>query len=64
MDNLRRVFGQLRGANFKLAPEKCQLFQKEINYLGFIISAEGVRPDPEKVKAVREWKTPTNLTGG
>ncbi|GFX52245.1 retrovirus-related Pol polyprotein from transposon opus [Trichonephila clavipes] len=34
---------------------------KEVNYLGHIISAEGVRTDPEKVSARKELETPENL---
>ena len=35
---------------------------KEIAFLGHIISEEGVKVDPEKVKAVLEWKPPTTVT--
>jgi hypothetical protein len=38
LDNLRKVFQKLRQANLKLKPEKCQLFRKEVHYLGHIIS--------------------------
>ncbi|GFT58779.1 retrovirus-related Pol polyprotein from transposon 17.6 [Trichonephila clavipes] len=48
-------------ANLKRNPSKCKFFQKEVNYLGHIISAEGVRTDPEKVFAVKNWKRPENL---
>ena len=35
--------------------------QEEIAYLGFLISADGLRMDPEKVKAILEWPTPKNV---
>jgi hypothetical protein len=56
--NLRKVFQQFREARLKLNPAKCQLFQKEVMYLGHIVSQEGVTTDPEKLKTVREWPTP------
>jgi hypothetical protein len=34
------------------------LLQKEIHYLGHIISSEGISVDPEKVKAIMEWPVP------
>jgi hypothetical protein len=34
---------------------KCSFFQKEIHYLGHIISDEGISMDAEKVKAIMEW---------
>ena len=33
-----------------------------MKFLGHIISKDGIRPDPEKVKAVEDWKEPTNQT--
>jgi hypothetical protein len=39
---------------------KCSFFQKEIHYLGHIISGEGISMDPEKVKAIMEWLVPKN----
>ncbi|GFT37120.1 retrovirus-related Pol polyprotein from transposon 17.6 [Trichonephila clavipes] len=61
LQNIRKVLSKLRDANLKLNPSKCKFFQKEVNYLGHIISAEGVRTDPEKVSAVMNWKRPENL---
>ena len=31
-----------------------------MRYVGHIVSAEGVEPDPDKVEKVKEWPTPTN----
>jgi hypothetical protein len=58
--NLRKVFQRFREARLKLNPAKCQLFRKEVRYLGHIVSPEGVTTDPEKLKAVREWPIPKN----
>ncbi|GFX85048.1 hypothetical protein TNCV_4998771 [Trichonephila clavipes] len=60
LQNIRKVLSKLSDANLKLNPSKCKFFQKEVNYLGHI-SAEGVRTDPEKVSAVKNWKRPENL---
>ncbi|GFX91059.1 transposon Tf2-9 polyprotein [Trichonephila clavipes] len=61
LQNIRKVLSKLSDANLKLNPSKCKFFQKKVNYLGHIISAEGVRTDPEKVSAVKNWKRPENL---
>jgi hypothetical protein len=55
---LRKVFERFREARLKLNPGKCQLLQKEVKYLGYIASSEGISTDPEKLKTVREWPTP------
>ena len=55
------VFDRLRQANLKLKPEKCSLFQEEVVYLGHIVNKYGIGTDPSKIRAVKEWKTPTCL---
>jgi dUTPase len=60
-DRLRQIFDRLRSANLKLKPSKCHLFQTKVQYLGHIISAEGIATDPEKVSKVCNWPTPTNV---
>lgn len=53
---------RLRKANLRLQPDKCEFLRKEVTYLGHIIGEDGVRPDPGKVKAVREFPRPRNAT--
>lgn len=48
--------------SLKLKMSKCHFFQREVKYLGHVISAEGVATDPEKARAVREWKRPSTVT--
>lgn len=58
--NLRKMFQLFREACLKLSLEKSQLFQKEVWYLGHIVSPKGITTDPEKLRDVREWLTPMN----
>ncbi|GBN68513.1 Retrovirus-related Pol polyprotein from transposon 297, partial [Araneus ventricosus] len=55
LNNIRKVFQRLQKANLKLSPKKCRFFRKEVSYLGHIISADGVKTDTEKTKAVVDW---------
>jgi len=54
LERLAEVFGRFRAAHLKLSPKKCCLFQKDVQYLGHIVSEAGVRTDPEKVAAVKD----------
>jgi hypothetical protein len=59
--HVRQVLRKLKEAGLYLKPEKCEFHVQEVKYLGLIITTEGVRMDPAKVTAVREWETPSNL---
>jgi hypothetical protein len=52
INNLRAVFERFRSAKLKLKPKKCELFRHRVEYLGHIISAEGVQPTPAKVASL------------
>ena len=60
--NLELVFARLSGANLSLKAKKCFLFKRELLYLGFVISGQGVRCDPSKLDSLREWEEPTNVS--
>ena len=45
---LRAVFDKLKEAGLKLKPLKCELFKKQINYLGHVVGHKGVATDPKK----------------
>ena len=55
MVRLREVFECLREAGFKMRVAKCK-------YLGRVVSAEGVKPDPKAVAKVRDWEIPRTKT--
>jgi hypothetical protein len=58
--DLRHVFSRLRNAMLKLNPKKCELFQKQVFYLGHVISEEGIAADPHKVSSILSWPVPRN----
>ena len=41
--------------------KKCSFAQRKIEYLGHVISGEGVEVDLEKIKSLAEWPKPTNI---
>lgn len=61
---LARVLEKFRQANLKVNPDKCQLAQGKVAYLGHIVTESGVAPDPAKVSAIKEYprpKTPKDI---
>ena len=61
LTRLGMVFQRLRQAGLKLKAKKCHLFRESVLYLGHVVSREGVSTDPEKIRAVKEWPTPTSV---
>jgi len=59
---VRRVLEVLVEHKLFLRPEKYEFHQKEIEYLGLVISENKVAMDPVKVAGVRNWPTPENRT--
>ena len=51
-----KVFDKLREEKLLINQKKCN-FVKELVYLGFLVLEEGLKMDPEKVKAILEWPT-------
>ena len=60
LQNLRAVFERLRAAGLKLQPKKCHLCSPKVEFLGHIVSADGVSTDPQKIDKVANWPIPTS----
>ena len=60
LKHLEEVFSRLRKENFTLQPEKCHFGVKEVNYLGHIISKNGVMVDSSKTDVVKKYPAPRN----
>jgi hypothetical protein len=59
MKSLEKFLERLRQFNLKIEPDKCEFLKTELSYLGHVTS-EGVKPDPLKVKVIKEFPTPRN----
>lgn len=60
LNSLKCVFQRLRNANLKIQPDKSEFLRKEVAYLGHIITPDGVKPNPEKIKAIKQYPLPKN----
>ena len=59
---LKKVLERLQQAGVTLNAEKCEFRTNKVKFLGHVIDGEGIRADPEKTRAVRDFPTPTNRT--
>ena len=60
--HLRIVLETLREQRLYAKLSKCDFWLKEVSFLGHIVSVEGIRVDPTKIKAVVNWKQPRSVT--
>ncbi len=58
VQHVRRVLQRLLENRLFAKVEKCQFHARSVPFLGFILSPDGIRMDPTKLKAVADWPTP------
>ena len=61
MERLAAVFEKISKAGLKLKPSKCEFFKSRINYLGHIVSKNGIETDPKKIEAIQKWPRPNTV---
>ncbi|KAI4875091.1 hypothetical protein NFI96_025165 [Prochilodus magdalenae] len=59
--DLREVFLRLEKAGLTLKPGKCQFCWKELKFLGYKVSPDGILPDSDKIDAVLKFPVPTDV---
>ncbi len=59
---LRQVFALLRENYLFGKLTKCEFLKNKLEFLEHIISKNGIKADPQKVRAIVEWPVPTNVT--
>ena len=58
LKHLELIFQRLREVDLKLKMEKCSFLKKHIQYLGHIISGDGIKPVPEKLSSIQQMSCP------
>ncbi|MCG8045676.1 MAG: reverse transcriptase, partial [Candidatus Thiodiazotropha endolucinida] len=61
VNNLSQVFERFQQAGLKLKPRKCNIFAKQVEFLGHVISEAGIKTDPKKTDCVKKWPPPKNV---
>ena len=61
VQRLQLVLERLRKAGLKLSPSKCHLFQSKVEFLGHVVSGDGVSTDPKKTEAIDKWPNPRSV---
>ena len=60
LEHLEEIFIRLKAAGLKLKLEKCCFFKNQTQYLGPLISADGIKPLPEKLESIAKMPAPKN----
>ena len=60
LKHIRQVLEVFKKYKLAAKKPKCHFFKKEVEYLGHVVSAQGVRPDPKKIETVKNWPQPQN----
>ena len=60
IQHIESVFKLLREAGLKIKLSKCTFLQKQVEYLGHIVTEKGIGPDPKKLLSITNYPTPKN----
>ena len=63
LEHCEQIFQRLEKFQLKLSFEKCAFMKKQVQYLGHLISGEGIEPVPEKLNSLKEMAEPTTPKG-
>ncbi len=61
LNDIESVLQRFGKHKFKIKLKKCHFCQKQIKFLGHIVSAEGIRPDPDKIRVVQDYILPKSV---
>lgn len=56
--SLSKIFSRLQEHNLKIQVDKCSFLKKDTEFLGHVLTVEGIKPNPEKIKTIQEIEIP------
>jgi hypothetical protein len=59
--HLQQVLQLLEQEQWQVKLSECSFAQREVDYLGHVISEQGLSTDPRKIAAIENWPSPTNV---
>lgn len=62
IQNLKTILQRLALFNLKIQLDKCEFLKRETEFLGHVITQDGVKPNKDKIKKILEWPLPKNPT--
>jgi hypothetical protein len=60
-EDVKKVLRKLQQNKLLLHPDKCEFHVTKTDYLGFVVSRDGIAMDPKKLEAVRDWQAPKTV---
>ena len=61
LKRLEQLFQRLSLANLKLSPDKSEIFQSSVKFVGMTVSSKGIAIDKDRIKAIQSLKIPSNV---
>lgn len=62
LENLNKVLERLIKSNLKVQLDKCEFLKKECEFLGHIVTQDGIKPNPNKIEKILDWPIPKTTT--
>jgi len=60
--HVSEILEALARVGLQLKPEKCEFHVTKVDFLGFVVTSEGIRVSESKIQAVLSWEQPKNIT--
>ena len=61
VQHVKKVLKKLQEAELPIKLSKCEFHKHQVKFLGYVVSSEGLGPDPDKIKSVQDWPEPSNV---